>query len=403
MMRPGLRDALVPLLLTLLAGEPCAASGAHPSGDEEIDRLVSLVSDTSVQRRIAELQGFGTRHCNNPNRWDVAAWVAGELRATGVVDVAPDSFLQAGYWQTNIVGTIRGSVAPEKEIIIGAHTDSYSYDLSQAPGADDNASGTSAVVEIARAIATSGYRPALTIRFIGFAAEEVGLRGARSYAARARAAGRQIIAMLNFDMIAHQNWAQAPNQFSIVWYPGAEWLARLDSSMARTYSTLTPVMSTTGRSGSDSYAFFEQGYPAVFHYERGSNGGYHTPMDILDSLDVNYAVGIIRTGLATALWIDADQGGSIPPPSPAAYALLPNYPNPFNSSTTIPYDLMEESEVRLEIFDLLGRRVALLEEGTASAGRHQAYWDAGAVSSGVYLARLSWPTGSSTRRVLLVR
>ena len=75
---------------------------------------------------------------------------------------------------------------------------------------------------------------------------------------------------------------------------------------------------------------------------------------------------------------------------PQHFALGQNYPNPFNSSTVIPYQLTEAAPVRLEVFNLLGQRLATLVDGMQSAGAHIAAWDATdaagqAVGAGVYI------------------
>lgn len=75
-------------------------------------------------------------------------------------------------------------------------------------------------------------------------------------------------------------------------------------------------------------------------------------------------------------------------PLPASYALVQNYPNPFNPSTTIAYALPAESHVRIEIFNLLGERVAVLADEVRPAGSHRVVWDARA-PSGVYFCRMA--------------
>ena len=84
-----------------------------------------------------------------------------------------------------------------------------------------------------------------------------------------------------------------------------------------------------------------------------------------------------------------------------------NYPNPFNPSTLIPYQLAASSYVRLEVFNLLGQRIATLVEGERSAGSHAAVWDATdasgqAVGAGVYLYRLTVGGAHQTGRMVLV-
>jgi hypothetical protein len=88
---------------------------------------------------------------------------------------------------------------------------------------------------------------------------------------------------------------------------------------------------------------------------------------------------------------------------PKAFALYQNYPNPFNPSTTIRYDLPVNSTVNLKIYDVLGRVVATLFEGTQSAGFRSLEFDGGAFPSGVYFYRLQAEHFSAFRKMLLIR
>ncbi|HNS73110.1 MAG TPA: T9SS type A sorting domain-containing protein, partial [bacterium] len=94
---------------------------------------------------------------------------------------------------------------------------------------------------------------------------------------------------------------------------------------------------------------------------------------------------------------------SRPESIPARFALEQNYPNPFNPVTQIVFDLPRDGEIRLAVFDLLGREVALLAEGMRSAGRHQVMVDGRSWSSGTYLYRLSQGGEVLTRKMLLVK
>ena len=88
---------------------------------------------------------------------------------------------------------------------------------------------------------------------------------------------------------------------------------------------------------------------------------------------------------------------------PAAFALDQNFPNPFNPSTTIDFHLPVSAPVRLEVFDVLGRKVATLVDGERQAGRSRVTWDARDASSGVYFYRLSWAGGTITKSLVLTR
>lgn len=88
---------------------------------------------------------------------------------------------------------------------------------------------------------------------------------------------------------------------------------------------------------------------------------------------------------------------------PLAFELEANYPNPFTPSTTIAYVLPEAAKVRVDVFDVLGRRVRTLAEGEQGAGRHGLTFSAEALPSGVYFYRLVAGERTATRRMQLIR
>ena len=73
---------------------------------------------------------------------------------------------------------------------------------------------------------------------------------------------------------------------------------------------------------------------------------------------------------------------------PASFSLAQNYPNPFNPTTTINFSLPEEATIRLTVFDVIGRRVAVLTDQLYQAGVHELVWDASAHASGIYFYRM---------------
>lgn len=89
--------------------------------------------------------------------------------------------------------------------------------------------------------------------------------------------------------------------------------------------------------------------------------------------------------------------------TPASFALEQNYPNPFNPTTQIRYALPEPSPVRLEVFNLLGQRVATLVDEWKSAGSHGVNFDASGLSSGVYLYKLTSDQAVTVRRMVVMR
>jgi hypothetical protein len=88
---------------------------------------------------------------------------------------------------------------------------------------------------------------------------------------------------------------------------------------------------------------------------------------------------------------------------PSGVTLYPAYPNPFNPATTIRYRLDKSQQVRLRLFDLLGRQVALLADGMMPAGEHAVQFEAGQLASGVYIYRLETGSRMLTQKMVLLK
>jgi hypothetical protein len=88
---------------------------------------------------------------------------------------------------------------------------------------------------------------------------------------------------------------------------------------------------------------------------------------------------------------------------PSGFKLYGNYPNPFNTTTTIEYSLPSAGNVNLEIYNLLGQKVATLVDGWTDAGRHSVNWDASSYSSGIYFYKLTVGDKVFTRRMILLK
>lgn len=204
------------LLAGILRAQP-------PARHAVVEHVVSRVSSAQLRQSVEKLVGFGTRHTlsdtGNATRGIGAArrWIKSEFeqsaqRSGGRMSVAyhetivpPSRRVPAPANIVNVVATLKGISAPERIIVIGAHYDSRASDpldaLSDAPGANDDGSGTALVLELARVMADQMFDA--TIVFIAFAGEEQGLLGATAWADQARDRGWNVEAMLNNDIVGN--------------------------------------------------------------------------------------------------------------------------------------------------------------------------------------------------------
>ncbi|CAI8356064.1 MAG: Uncharacterised protein [Rhodothermaeota bacterium MED-G12] len=121
-----------------------------------------------------------------------------------------------------------------------------------------------------------------------------------------------------------------------------------------------------------------------------------------ETLDIDYYLnntfGQVRVDMSS--WLTSNEGVQN---KPNQFELLQNYPNPFNPSTQIHYALPEATQVTLEVFNSLGQKVMELVNGQKSAGYHTATFDASGLSSGVYLYKLTTPSFTQTKKMLLIK
>jgi hypothetical protein len=88
---------------------------------------------------------------------------------------------------------------------------------------------------------------------------------------------------------------------------------------------------------------------------------------------------------------------------PTEFALRQNYPNPFNPVTTIQFDIPEAGEVRLDVYNILGEKVATLVQGRHEIGRYTIRWDASGMASGMYFYRISSAKFTATKKLVLMK
>lgn len=205
---------------------------------------------------------------------------------------------------TNVLAQKTGYKFPNQYVVICGHYDDMPSG-SAAPGADDNASGTTAVIEAARLL--SGINLPFTILFAAWDEEERGLYGSKAYADTAYFRGDSIIGVLNFDMIAYDG--NNDGALDINTDPGSMSLANEFKQIVNLYQpALVPQVTTSLSGGSDHQPFQQRGYKAILSIEDNSDFTpfYHTVNDAYSSLNKPYFVKMVKAGIAALVTTAGD-------------------------------------------------------------------------------------------------
>ncbi|UCE67467.1 MAG: M28 family peptidase [Candidatus Zixiibacteriota bacterium] len=257
-------------------------------------------------------------------------------------------------WQ-NVIATKTGTIYPDEEVVICGHFDNrseQSYDT--ATGADDNGSGTAAVIEAARLFASGSFEK--TIKFCLWTGEEQGLLGSEEYAAKAYIMGENIVGVFNFDMIAYDGNGDGVIELHCGTDNSSIALGDLLITVINDYNiSLNPTRLTYGSTDrSDHASFWDYNYPAILGIEdftNDSNPYYHTTADNMSNINAPYFTEYTRAAIgATATLATPDSTMTSidgPVSLPSEFVLHGNYPNPFNAATTISFTVPSESNVDL--------------------------------------------------------
>lgn len=305
----------------LLWQELPAISAAHlVTPDPVVAAMIAQVQESAVSTLDGDLSGewpvtvggaaytIATRNTRSGTPIQKATqYVYEHMQASGL-SVSYHDWSNSGVSNRNVIGELTGATRSDEIVVITAHLDDMPSS-GPAPGADDNASGSAAVLTAAEIL--SQYRFERTLRFVLFTGEEQGLYGSDQYAAAVYAAGENIVAAYNMDMIGwdaldgptlrlHTRTPGNPG------YGGDLAIANLFADVVTAYglsSSLTPIITADGIQASDHASFWHQGYAAILAIEDDYddfNDYYHTPNDRLAALNLTYFANFVRASVGTA-------------------------------------------------------------------------------------------------------
>ncbi|HYP38900.1 MAG TPA: M28 family peptidase [Chloroflexia bacterium] len=256
----------------------------------------------------------------------------------------------------NVIAEIPGVVDPKRIYIVGGHLDSISPRLGDAPGADDNASGTAAVMIAARLLKDHEFD--YTLRFVSFTGEERGLCGSIAYSTEARLRGEDIRGVINLDMLGYDGDGVNDIELHAGTRVDSQEIAELFSENIATYQLdLVPHMRTTGATDlSDHSPFWGQNYPAIaaieYLFSGDGNPYIHSVVccDVVEHMDFEMAADLTKAAIATFATL-----GGIQPSAQATPTMLP---------TPIPVENIPGTDSR-----------NFAETGQSVTGIFLDYWD----------------------------
>lgn len=265
-----------------------------------LDSLTYYVKELSGKIDVnvnGSLSKIVSRHKNNADNNKAADYIYQKLQRYNL-EVTKQVFSSTGY---NVYGTKLGTKFPTQKVIICAHFDSMPSG-AKAPGADDNGSGTVAVIEAARIL--QDVTTPFTMVFALWDEEEQGLIGSEYYAAKAASEGDTIIAVINMDMIAwnrsNSNRIELHTDNTLGSNNIVDKMVELNTQLNLGFNTATI---NPGATYSDHASFWDHNFPAVLVIEDDNdfNAYYHTIGDTLGNFNFSYFHRASKLSIATFL------------------------------------------------------------------------------------------------------
>jgi len=296
------RDPIALTLVVLLLLATIATSAQVAMADDRISSIVQSVSGPRIMETVTDLEAFGSRAFYLDSSKEAAGYIHDRFEELSLY-VEYQEFMLGSIEVANVVAVLNGTSPDAPQFLFGAHYDSengmvenYSDALNMsAPGADDDASGIAAVIELARVLSAVDLKN--TIKFVAFDAEEYGydfsggLKGSSYFATHEKATGVEYVGSAILDMIGYKD-GQANIVFGIVNDKDNAFAKHVLMAVSEYDINLTfEVHVKPSITFSDHSSFWQVGYPSMLVIEELStttnepvNPFYHTPNDTSDRL-----------------------------------------------------------------------------------------------------------------------
>ena len=361
--------------------------------DATVTSAIAKVSVENIKNHIQVLENYGTRHHTTAKAQtavqDLKTKWQNLINASGRSDVSVRVVNHVGTPMPSLVLTINGTTAPNDFIIVGAHMDSITNTVNNAPGADDDASGIATISEMIRVLLNVNYKPSKTVEFMAYAAEEIGLVGSSEIALDYALNSKNVVSFVQFDMT---NYKGSSKDVYLTTDPYNSndlnlFLIELMEHYNKTGTHAFTYGNTICNYGcSDHFSWADNGYDAAFPFEASFsqyNPNIHTTSDKLSNMGNSAAHAAKFAKLGLEFIIETAKGSVL-----AVNDVVNNSVNIFVKDKFLNYKLGKETVESVTIVDTSGRQL-MESENLISFGKI----DLNKINNGFYLAVFKTKSG----------
>ncbi|KAF9350548.1 hypothetical protein BGX26_011282 [Mortierella sp. AD094] len=284
---PVRTQGFVAPITSLPSNHPIVTKSKTLKHRKSLQALVDQVDVKTLEKDVTWLSGeapgspFITRSSTSKQSQEVAEWLKSQFESYGCDSVELMPYQPR--FGPNVICKFKGTEHPDEHVIIGAHHDSRGSFLNvRAPGADDDGSGSSMLLQVARIIKANNLSFGRTFVIAAFSGEEQGLFGSAALSRKMKQDGTTITMMIQGDMLAYRK----PGEPVQVAFPARYHTPELSSLLRNVTELYVPnaVVGTTGACCSDHQSFWENGFPATAFFERNgpiADPKYHNSGDLV--------------------------------------------------------------------------------------------------------------------------
>jgi len=305
-----------------------------------------------------------------------------------------------GMTGVNVVAKQTGTLYPDEYYIICAHYDAVDYYC-----ADDNASGTAAVLEAARIFSELEFE--YSIIYALWDEEEIGLIGSNAYATAAAANGDIIHGVINMDMISWDSDGDMVAEIHTSYDANSNELADDLVEVNSIYGLgITTDIINPGAPYSDHSSFWNNDYPAVLiieeYYGGDFNPYYHTEQDRIAILDMDYFLEMSKLCIGTvaqksALDVNVGTGESIA----SGISEMRIFPNPASGYAQLNLELEKAQNARISILNTVGQEILVVQDNYLALEKNTIQLPLQSLNTGIYLVKTEVENGFSTQKLMV--